>query len=169
MDTALLQKFSFILDRNLAKANCTENHVCTSCDTVVLVHYIIFFIRIIHRPQITILLAIGVILKSPILLPLPRCVYPTPVFRRFPLINLSTNPPHNDRVYPTEPQLRLLWLLCSTPILLLTLSLYLLADNIKRRSQIGTLRYALKLPPVACHMPPWHQRHGNNYATVGRI
>ena len=36
MDTALTQKFPFILDRNLAKANCTENHVCTSCDTVVL-------------------------------------------------------------------------------------------------------------------------------------
>ena len=36
MDTALPQKFPFILDRNLAKANCTENQVCTSCDTVVL-------------------------------------------------------------------------------------------------------------------------------------
>ena len=36
MDTALPQKFHFILDRNLAKANCTENRVCTSCDTVVL-------------------------------------------------------------------------------------------------------------------------------------
>ena len=36
MDTELPQKFPFILDRNLAKANCTENHVCTSCDTVVL-------------------------------------------------------------------------------------------------------------------------------------
>ena len=36
MDTALPQKFLFILDRNLAKANCTGNHVCTSCDTVVL-------------------------------------------------------------------------------------------------------------------------------------
>ena len=36
MDTALPQKFPFILDRNLAKANCTENHLCTSCDTVVL-------------------------------------------------------------------------------------------------------------------------------------
>ena len=35
MDTALPQKFPFILDRNLAKANCTENQVCTSCDTVV--------------------------------------------------------------------------------------------------------------------------------------
>ena len=35
MDTALPQKFPFILDRNLAKANCTENRVCTSCDTVV--------------------------------------------------------------------------------------------------------------------------------------
>ena len=37
MDTALTHKFSFILDRNLAKANGKENHVCTSCDTVVLV------------------------------------------------------------------------------------------------------------------------------------
>ena len=36
MDTALPQKFPFILDRNLAKAHCTEDHVCTSCDTVVL-------------------------------------------------------------------------------------------------------------------------------------
>ena len=38
MDTALPQKFPFILDRNLAKPNCTENRVCTSCDTVVLGH-----------------------------------------------------------------------------------------------------------------------------------
>ena len=36
MDTALPQKFPFILDRNLAKTNCTENRICTSCDTVVL-------------------------------------------------------------------------------------------------------------------------------------
>ena len=36
MDTALPQKFPFILDWNLAKANYTENRVCTSCDTVVL-------------------------------------------------------------------------------------------------------------------------------------
>ena len=36
MDTALPQKFPFILDRNLAKANCTENRDCTSCDSVVL-------------------------------------------------------------------------------------------------------------------------------------
>ena len=34
MDTALPQKFPFILDRNLA--NCTGNWVCRSCDTVVL-------------------------------------------------------------------------------------------------------------------------------------
>ena len=40
MDTALPQKVPFILDRNLAKANCTENHVCTSCDIVVLVKYL---------------------------------------------------------------------------------------------------------------------------------
>ena len=36
MDTALPQKFPFILDRNLANANCTGNRVCTFCDTVVL-------------------------------------------------------------------------------------------------------------------------------------
>ena len=36
MDTELPQKFPFILDRNLAKANCTEDRVCTSCDKVVL-------------------------------------------------------------------------------------------------------------------------------------
>ena len=36
MDTALPQKFPFILDRNLAEAKCTENRVCTSCDKVVL-------------------------------------------------------------------------------------------------------------------------------------
>ena len=36
MDTALPQKFPFNLDRNLAKANCTEDRVCTSCDKVVL-------------------------------------------------------------------------------------------------------------------------------------
>ena len=36
MDTALPQKFPFILDRNLAKANCTGNRVCTACDVVVL-------------------------------------------------------------------------------------------------------------------------------------
>ena len=36
MDTALTQKFPFILDRNLAKTKCTGNHVCTSCDKVVL-------------------------------------------------------------------------------------------------------------------------------------
>ena len=36
MDTALPQKCPFILDRNLAKANCTGNRVCTSCDIEVL-------------------------------------------------------------------------------------------------------------------------------------
>ena len=36
MNTALPQKFPFILNRNFAMANCTENHVCTSCDTEVL-------------------------------------------------------------------------------------------------------------------------------------
>ena len=33
MDTSLTQKFPFILHRNLAKAKCTENHICMSCDT----------------------------------------------------------------------------------------------------------------------------------------
>ena len=39
MDTALPQKFPFISDRNLAKANCTRNTVQYKdyCDTVVLV------------------------------------------------------------------------------------------------------------------------------------
>ena len=36
MDTALPLKFPFILDRNLAKATCTENRVGTSSDKVVL-------------------------------------------------------------------------------------------------------------------------------------
>ena len=36
MILALYYKFPFILDRNYAKANSTENHVCTSCDIVVL-------------------------------------------------------------------------------------------------------------------------------------
>ena len=36
MDTVLPQKFPFILDRNLAKANCTGNRVYTSGDIVVL-------------------------------------------------------------------------------------------------------------------------------------
>ena len=36
MDTAHPQKIPFILDRTLAKANCTGNHVCTSYDKVIL-------------------------------------------------------------------------------------------------------------------------------------
>ena len=36
MDTTFPQKFPFILDTNLAKANGTGNRVCTSCDIVVL-------------------------------------------------------------------------------------------------------------------------------------
>ena len=39
MDTALPQKFPFILDRNLAKANSIGNRVFMSCDTVVLARY----------------------------------------------------------------------------------------------------------------------------------
>ena len=46
MDTALPQKFSVILDRNLAKANRTEDRVCTSCDKVALERIIIKTIRI---------------------------------------------------------------------------------------------------------------------------
>ena len=34
MDTAFPQKYPFIFDRNLAKANCTGNRGCTSCDIV---------------------------------------------------------------------------------------------------------------------------------------
>ena len=44
MDTALPQKFPFILDRNLAKANCTEDRVCTSCDKEILDFYLIIFL-----------------------------------------------------------------------------------------------------------------------------
>ena len=46
MDTAVPQKFPYILDRNLAKANCTENQVCTSCDIVV-VDYNIYDNRVL--------------------------------------------------------------------------------------------------------------------------
>ena len=45
MDTTLAQKFPFILDRNLAKANCTGNRVCTSCDIVVLGYDISYFVE----------------------------------------------------------------------------------------------------------------------------
>ena len=49
MDTALPQKFPFILDRNLAKASCTENRVCASCDTVALNESIKFPLDVIKR------------------------------------------------------------------------------------------------------------------------
>ena len=55
MDTALPQKLPFILDRNLAKANCTENQVCTSCDIVVLDWNLIatfFKISISHKEKL---------------------------------------------------------------------------------------------------------------------
>ena len=45
MDTALPPKFPFILDRNFAKANCTGNQVCTSCDRVVLGQNIIYSLK----------------------------------------------------------------------------------------------------------------------------
>ena len=48
MDTALPPKFPFILDRNLAKANCTENRVCTSCDIVVLDFTIKVYFQSLH-------------------------------------------------------------------------------------------------------------------------
>ena len=48
MDTAHRQKFPFILDRNLAKANCTGIRVCTSCDTVVLGYHMPCFDVNIH-------------------------------------------------------------------------------------------------------------------------
>ena len=35
MDTALPQKFPFVLEKNLEKAKCTGNRVCRSCDIVV--------------------------------------------------------------------------------------------------------------------------------------
>ena len=44
MDPALPQKFPFILDRNLAKANCTGNHVCTFCDIAVIDTYVSLYI-----------------------------------------------------------------------------------------------------------------------------
>ena len=34
-DTGTILKIYIILDNNLAKANCIENQVCTSCDIVV--------------------------------------------------------------------------------------------------------------------------------------
>ena len=46
MDTALPQKFPFILDRNLAKANCAGNRFCTSCDIVVLGKILIHSVQI---------------------------------------------------------------------------------------------------------------------------
>ena len=47
MDTALPQKFPFIIDRNIAKANCTGNRICTSCDIVVLDQPLISFLYMI--------------------------------------------------------------------------------------------------------------------------
>ena len=55
MDTALTQKFPFILDSNLAKVNCTENHVCTSCDIVVLGYSIT--VTKLKIPQSTLILS----------------------------------------------------------------------------------------------------------------
>ena len=49
MDTALTKTISFILDRNLAKANCTGNHVCTSCDRVVLDIYINNYLHFLEK------------------------------------------------------------------------------------------------------------------------
>ena len=44
MDTALPQKFPFILDRNLVKVNCTENRIRTSCDILILGPSGVFYI-----------------------------------------------------------------------------------------------------------------------------
>ena len=55
MDTALPQKFPFILDRNLAKANFTEKRVSTSCDIVVLLlilNKIIYFYDIMKKERL---------------------------------------------------------------------------------------------------------------------
>ena len=41
MDIEFPQKFPFILDRNLAKDNCTRNRVWASCDIVVIGFYLI--------------------------------------------------------------------------------------------------------------------------------
>ena len=43
MDIALPQKFPFILDRNLATANCTGTRVCMSCDTVASPFFVFIF------------------------------------------------------------------------------------------------------------------------------
>ena len=51
MDTALPEKFPFILDRNLVNSNCTEDRVCTSCDKVVLVQNIYFSYLINEHTQ----------------------------------------------------------------------------------------------------------------------
>ena len=52
MDTAPTKKIPFILDRNLAKANCTGNHVCTSCDRVVLGTYAYEYAKRMHDMQV---------------------------------------------------------------------------------------------------------------------
>ena len=55
MDTALPQKFPFILDKNLEKANRTGNRICTSCDTVVLdiIYIKCRFKFMLHKSRIT--------------------------------------------------------------------------------------------------------------------
>ena len=54
MDTALAQKFPSIVDRYLAKANCTGNRVCTSCDTVVLGDILYGFLNLMTKKSIAI-------------------------------------------------------------------------------------------------------------------
>ena len=46
------KNFPFILDRNLAKANCTENRVCTSCDIVYIPWYMFNFPFIISLEKV---------------------------------------------------------------------------------------------------------------------
>ena len=66
MDTALPQKFPFVLDRNLAKANCTENRACTSWDTEVLD----FTVYIVYLPPVY-----KYLLRVPYYIPKKICLY----------------------------------------------------------------------------------------------
>ena len=55
MDKALPQKFPFILDKNLAKANCTEDRVCTSCDKINAIFLITLIVQLIYLFLVSIL------------------------------------------------------------------------------------------------------------------
>ena len=58
MDTALPHNSPFILDTNLAKATGTENHVCTSCDIVVLGYTVNFLVQ--HNESLSLVGNVGV-------------------------------------------------------------------------------------------------------------